>query len=554
MATMRTRTLTRWAALVAASSFVLAACSGGGGPSEESAGAVQPLTVHANSATTYQRNFNPFSAASRLQGTVGMIYEPLILNSPMSPGEPTPWLAESMTLSDDGTVATFVLREGVQWSDGEPFTAEDVAFTFDLLRDNPAANTGALDIAEATVVDPRTVEVTFAGPQFAFEATIGNTFVVPEHVFAGVDPTEFRNENPVGTGPFVVGQFSQQLYTLTPNEHYWNADEVQVQEVRYPASSDQTFTTSLQAGEFDWSGGFVANIDQIYLQQDPEHRGYWYPGDGLVNLLLNLQRAPFDDLAVRQAISAGIDRTQLSEVAMQGYTPPAHPTGLPLPAFEDVLSETYADAAFTHDPARANTILDEAGYRKGADGIRTTPGGERMSFTLQVPSSYVDWVTMSQLLTEQLRAIGIELVPQGVSFESWVESRNSGNYQATITGRSMGLSPYALYRLMMSSEYKSDGPKVVGNYARWYDPESDAFLQAYAATGDEAQQQAALDGLQGIMVDELPVIPMLQSPNWFQYNTARWEGFPTEENPYALGAPFQFPDNLLVLTHLTPAG
>ncbi|MGH3586893.1 MAG: ABC transporter substrate-binding protein, partial [Pseudonocardia sp.] len=448
--------------------------------------------------------------------------------------------------------ATFVLREGVTWSDGEAFDADDVAFTFNLMRDNPAANASALDIAEATAVDPSTVEVRFGSTSFASKEAIENAVVVPEHVFADIDPLEFTNEEPVGTGPFVLGDFSQQLYTLTRNEGYWNADEVQVPEIRYPAATDQTFNTSLRSGELDWSGGFVANIEEIFLSPDKEHRSYWYPGDGLVNLLVNDQKAPFDDVDVRQALSAAIDRNRLSEVAMQGYTPPAHPTGLPLPAFEGVLTDAYADAAFTRDVDEANELLDDAGYPKGSDGVRTTPEGERLSFTLQIPSDYVDWVTMSQLLKEQLAEVGIELEPQGVSFDAWLESRGAGAYDMTITSVPMGLSPYQLYRALMSSEYKSDEGSVISNYARFYDDDADAFLKDYAATDDEAEQQAALDGLEKIMVEELPTIPMLQSPNWAQFNTARWEGFPSDEDPYALGAPYQFPDNLLVVTHLTP--
>lgn len=551
---MRTTTFPRVAAAVAAASLALVGCtSGAGSPDTSESAAAQPLTIHANTANTYERNFNPYSPSAN-QGTKGMIYEPLLINTPMTPGESIPWLAESMEFNDDGTAATFVLRDGVTWSDGEAFDADDVAFTFNLMRDNAGANASALDIDEATAVDPQTVEVRFNSTSFAYEEAIENVVVVPEHVFGDVeDPLEFTNEDPVGTGPFVLDQFSQQLYTLSRNESYWNADAVKVPEVRYPAATDQTFNTSLRAGDLDWSGGFVANIDQIFLSQDPDHRSYWYPGDGLVTLLVNDQKAPFDDVRLRQALSAAIDREQLSEVAMQGYTPPAHPTGLPLPAYEDVMSDEYADAAYERDVDRANQLLDDAGFPRGAGGVRTTPDGEKLSFRLQIPSDYVDWVTMSQLLKEQLADVGIELEPQGVSFDAWLESRGAGTFDVTIASVPMGLSPYHLYRAIMSSEYKVDEGPVISNYARFYDDAADGFLEDYAATDDPAAKQEALDGLQKIMVDELPLVPMLQSPNWAQFNTARWEGFPDEEDPYALGAPYQFPDNLLVVTHLTPA-
>lgn len=549
---MRTRRLTTAAAALTGAALILSACSGGGDDGGgDGTGEVQPLTIHANSANTYQRNFNPFSA-SVLHGARGYIYEPLVASSPQM-DEPVPWLAESVEFNDDGTMMTYTLRDGVTWSDGEDFTAEDVEFTFNLFVDEPATNLAALDVVEARATDDLTVEIDFSEPMFAFEHAVGNTLIVPEHIWADVeDPMEDTNEDPVGTGPFLLEDFSQQLYTMTKNEDYWAADEVQVEQLRYPANTDQTFTTSLQSGEIDWSGGFVANVEDIFVAQDPDNRGYWYPGGGLVSLTPNTQEAPFDDPQLREALSLAMDREQISEVAMQGYTPPAHPTGLPMPAYESSLSAEYADAAYSRDVEAANDLLDEAGYEMGADGVRTTPDGEPMSYPLEIPSDWVDWVTISQLLVEQFAEVGIEITPQGVSFDSWVETRNSGSFDLTISATAIGQSPFDMYRSMMSSEYASHGA-VRQNFSRFYDDAADAALDDYAATADEAEQQAALDTLEQIFVEELPLVPMIQSPNWFQYNTERWEGFPNEDDPYAFGAPFQNPDIMIVLRHLTPA-
>ncbi|HLS15955.1 MAG TPA: ABC transporter substrate-binding protein [Beutenbergiaceae bacterium] len=544
------------AAGLAAGALVLAACSNGGDGGDGGDGgevSIEPLTIHANSANSYQPNFNPFSATAN-HGTRGMIYEPLILVSPMTEDDGQPWLAESMEFNEDGTVATFTLREGVEWSDGEAFDAEDVAFTFNLMTEESAANTAALALDGAEVIDEYTVEVSFTETSFAFEPAIGNTVIVPEHVFAEEDPIEFQNEEPVGTGGFVLDTFDQQLYTLSANPTYWNAEELEVEELHYPANSEQTFTTSLQSGELDWSGGFVANIDDIYVSQDPENRGYWYPGGGLVSLVPNLQNEPFDDPAVREALSLGMDRHQIAEVAMEDYTTPAHPTGLPLPAYEDSLSAETADDELGYDVDQANQILDDAGYEMGSDGVRTTPDGDRMSYNLEIPSSYVDWVTITGLLEEQYAELGIEVSPQGVSFESWVETRNNGTFDITIASVAIGQTPFDMYRSIMSSEYRNDEGSVTANFSRYYTDEADEALLAYANTDEEAEQQAALEDLQALMVEEMPMVPMIQAPNWFQFNTANWEGWPSEEDPYAFGAPFQSPDNILVVQNLTPAG
>lgn len=552
---MRT-TITRRTVLIAgAAGLTLTACGGSNddGGSGGGGGEPQPLTIHANSANSYQENFNPFSSTV-LIGTRGFIYEPLFVSTPMV-DEPEPWLALESEFNDDGTTITYTLREGVTWSDGEAFDADDVAFTFNLFVEQPATNLSALDVTSAEAIDPTTVAITFGESMFAFERAIGNTVIIPEHVWSEVeDPLEFTNAEPVGTGPFVLGSFDQQLYTLAKNDSYWAADEIEVQEIRYPANTEQTFTTKLQGGELDWSGGFVANIDEIFVNGDPEHRGYWYPGGGLVSLTVNNEQAPFDDPALREALSLGMDRNQISEVAMQGYTPPAHPTGLPLPAYETSLDPGVADAAFTYDADAANALLDEAGYTMGSDGVRTTPAGDPMSYTLEIPSDWADWVTISQLLEEQYAKIGIQVSPQGISFESWVETRNAGSFEMTLSSVAIGQTPFDMYRAMMSSEYRSaDGGSVNQNFSRFYDDAADAALNAYASSDDPDEQQQALADLQQIVVDELPVVPMIQAPNWYQYNTIRWEGFPNEDNPYALGAPFQTPDMLLVVRNLTPA-
>ncbi|NED97982.1 ABC transporter substrate-binding protein [Phytoactinopolyspora alkaliphila] len=557
------RTTTAVATGVIAGALLLSACGGGddgsggeGGGSGDGqpGGEVRPVTIHATSANQFETQFNPLLATYN-QGTRGFIYEPLTVFTAMDPGNGKPWLAESMEFNEDGTAVTFSLRPDVTWSDGEAFTADDVVFTFETMRDEPATNAGALPIASASAVDDLTAEVTFDSPVFALEPSIGNITPVPEHIFADETVAEFTNPEPVGTGPFVLSDFTQQLYTLEANPSYWNADEVDVQEVRYPASTTQTFNTSLQAGEFDWSGGFVANIDQIFVGQDPEHNHYWYPGDGLVNLLVNLQKEPFSDVELRKAISLAIDREALSTTAMQGYNPPAHPTGLPLPAFESFLEPDRAGDTFTRDVEQANSILDAAGYEEGDDGVRVAPDGERMSYDLHIPSDWVDWVSIATLLQEQLADIGIEAAPQGVSFEAWLQGRNSGTYSMTIASAVGGASPYFLYRAFMSSEYQVEpGEDAAQNFNRWYDDTTDDYFDAYEASDDEAERLEAIHGLQGIVAEQLPLIPLLQSPNWFQYRTEFWEGWPSEDNPYALPAPYQYPDNLLVITNLTPAG
>lgn len=544
---------TRSIAVVAAGALLLSACgSDNGGGGDEADGDLPPLIIDVNDANSYQSNFNPFSTTV-LAGSRGFIYEPLIVSSAMSEEEPEPWLAESMEFNDDGTAATFTLREGVQWSDGEAFDAEDVAFTFEMMVEHPATNLSAFAVSGAEAIDEYTVEITFDEPMYVREQALGNTLIVPEHIWSELDdPTEFTNDEPVGTGPFELEQFGDQLYIFSAHEGHWGADDYLVEEIHFPASTSETITTSLRAGDLDWAGHYIPNIEEIFVQQDPENHGFWYPGGGTVTLFVNHEREIFQDRDLREALSLAIDREQLAEVALQDLTEPAHPTGLPLPTYEEFLAEEYADDVFERDVDQANEILDDAGYEAGSNGIRESPDGEPLSWEIEVPSDYADFIDITQMLEEQFADIGVELVAQGVSVESYTDARGSGNFDLTLASPGAGQTPYDLFQTMISAEHLTDDI-IVANYGRYNDADAEEALAQYRATEDDETRQEALDGLQTVMMEEVPVIPLLQAGNWFNYNTARWTGFPHEDDPYAFGAPNWIPDSLLVLRNLEPA-
>ncbi|MGP5289751.1 ABC transporter substrate-binding protein [Brachybacterium tyrofermentans] len=531
----------------AAGTAALAGCSG-----KEAAGEDLPLRIHANDSTTFQPNFNPYGGVP-LQGASGLIYENLRLATAMAPGESEPWLATEMSWSEDGTELTLTRRDDVRFVDGEPLDADDVAYTFLMHRDVPATNTVALDVVDASVVDPTTVRIEFGSTSFAQESDICTRPIVPEHVFSTFEnPSMEQIAEPMGSGPYRLERFSDQLYTFVKNDDHWAADEFEPRELAFPSFTTQTMNTALQAGEIDWSGGFIANIDKIFVDHDPANRGYWYPGNGTVNLTMNLEKELFQDLELRRGISLAVDRQEIAEIAYMKYFGPPHPTGLPRPTYEEFIAEEYRDLEFEVDVAGAEKVLDDAGYARGEDGIRVAPDGTPLVFDLPIPSSYNDWVTTSQILGSQLRKIGITLTPRGISFEQWLEARDTGNFDITISTAGAGQNPWYLYRSMLSSEYRTEGDEpVVANFQRWYDDETDELLRTFADTDDEEGQRAAVEGLQRIMVEQLPTLPIITAPNWFNYNTEVWTGFPNEDDPYALGAPVQNADRVMVLRNLT---
>ncbi len=292
------------------------------------------MTVNGEQVSTWLRNFNPFSPDARYPTTTGM-YEPMMIFNKAT-GELVPWLATDYNWNADNTTLTFKIRQGVKWSDGQPFSAKDVIFTFDLLKNNPALATVATSILTDFVEsysapDENTVEIKFKTVHTPALYDLANQLIVPEHIWKDVkDPVTFTNENPVGTGPFTeVTRFEDQIYVVEKNPYYWQAGKPYFQGLRYPAypGNDQA-NLALVNGELDWAGNFVPDIEKTYVAKNPQDFHYYFVGGDPILLYINPTLKPFDNPDVRKAISMGIDRKMIVNVAEYDYIPPLDATGL----------------------------------------------------------------------------------------------------------------------------------------------------------------------------------------------------------------------------------
>src|SRR5690606_28777847 len=215
-------------AAAAATALLLSGCSADTTGDPGASGAL--LTVPREDMGTFNRNFNPFSpnAAPMTQQAV---YESMLVYNPAD-GSTTPWLAESWESSEDGKTVTFHLRDGVTWSDGEPFTAQDVATTFALQQ---KIVEGSFPYVEkVAAADETTVVFSLSEPFSPGLYEIGQQVIVPDHVWADQEsPDTFENKEPVGTGPYTeVTNFQTQSFDLLPNPHYWQKDKQKLPGVR----------------------------------------------------------------------------------------------------------------------------------------------------------------------------------------------------------------------------------------------------------------------------------------------------------------------------------
>jgi len=504
----------------------------------------------------YVRNFNPLLEVADVRWPARRaMYEPLMIHNPLE-GEYVPWLATSHSWHDDHKRLRFTIREGVQWSDGEPFSARDVVFTFELLRRHPALDLRGVwkFVRRVHSPDKHTVQLDLERPYVRGFADLAHQPIVPEHLWNAIDdPVRFTNPNPVGTGPYTeIDSFKTQAYRVTKNPHYWGNAEVRaIQFSAFPGNEQANL--ALIRGELDWAGDFVPAIDRVFVKRNPKHHHYWFPLiDTMVFLYPNTQTKPLDDTRVRKAISMAIDRDLLVRVAMHGTTRPADATALN-DAFQRFHSARAAAAGSwtQHDGSASSKLLDDAGLSRGDDGWRTFNGAS-WSVNIEVPAGFSDWVRGAQVITRSLRAVGIDAHLKTYDFNAWYERIQKGEFTLSMGWSDVGPTPYHMFRGMMSpSTVKPIGETAANNWHRFGLPEAATILSELArSTGDEL---ALFEQLQLLFAEHAPALPLFPGPLWGEFNSSRFTGFPSQDNPYAPLSPHRDPQSLLVLTRLRVA-
>ncbi|UFU03255.1 ABC transporter substrate-binding protein [Ruania suaedae] len=493
----------------------------------------------------FERNFNPYLPNKRTAATY--IYEPLIMVNPLD-GEETPWLASEWDQPDPSTIE-MTIREGVTWSDGEPMTAEDVAFTFDLLQEYPALDiAGAWNRVESVETAGTTVTFTLQGEDAPALPVVGRTLIVPEHIWGDQDaPDTWRNPDPVGTGPFTLGNFTPQQYTLDRNADYWG--EVAIEHIVMPSATQQL---DVVTGGFDWAYSFMSDVENTWGGAN-EDNDWWFPPGGIISLLPNHDVEPFDDVNVRRGIALALDRAEIADVATEGYMDAASQTGLLLPNQEDLLDPDIPDdGVLQQDTEAAIAAFEESGYTYDGSTMRT-PSGEPFTFAITSPNGYTDWLRAVQEVQRQLADIGIEVdlnAPQAAAYEA---SLSSGDYQMAMGGMGGGDAYQAYNNLLASDFYVPIGESSQNNRIRFQSQEADELLDRYRSEVDEQGQAEVVAGLQDLMVEELPAIALYHGGLWGLYSDGRFTGWPSEEDPYASPQTYDT-SPLLVLTRLQPAG
>jgi peptide/nickel transport system substrate-binding protein len=360
-------------------------------------------------ADTEPRNLNPALIASNgVFYVASKVIEPLAEMSYVDGGL-APRLATAWEGSADGRSVRFTLREGVTWHDGKPFTSADVAFSAMRLW-KPLQNLGRVvfkDLEAVDTPDPRTAILRFSSPtpfQLVRNALPSLTAVVPKHVYEGTD----INQNPanaklIGTGPFrFVEHRPGEYYRLERNPNYWENGRPFLDGIVYQVLPDRAaIAAALEADRIQlaaFSAVPLADLERIGkvsgVKVVPEgYEGITYQ----LTVEINHRRKELADPRVRRAIAHAIDRRFVVDTIFLGYAKPS--TG-PIPLFDKQFHSADASAP-AFDPRRANALLDEAGFPRGANGTR---------FELRLlPAPWFEQTRQfGDYLRQALRAVGID--------------------------------------------------------------------------------------------------------------------------------------------------
>lgn len=542
----RRRTWTRvlTAALAAATLVATSACSIQIESAPDPSIPADTLLLGADAGSpTMSQDFNPYQVNKRIGAFY--IYEPLAVLDGYS-GELHPWLASSYEQPDAETIV-FTIRDGVTWSDGEPFTTADVAFSFQLIKDNPQLDlNGAWSHIASIDTTDTTVTVHLASADVPAITVIAITLIVPEHLWKDVDPTSFRDENPVGTGPYTLGNFTPQQYTLDKNADYWQADKVAAEHILVPGKNTNL---DLATKGYDWGYSYISDVQQTWVGAGNEN-SYWFPPGGTIALYPNLTKAPFDDQTVREALSLALNRDQIADLATEGTMSAAGQTNVLLPNQEQLLDPSLPDGGLiTQDTAKALELFAQAGYTQ-QDGKLVDANGSQLAFSIMTANGYADWLRAVQEVQKQWGALGIDVkisTPQPAAYQS---SLGTGDFDISMGGIGGTANAYRDFNQLLGGEfYQPIGTQTTGNYERYQNPAAEALLQQLKETTDPDEQLQLGYQLQKIVYDDVPVIAMYYGGSWGLFSDAKFTGWPTAEDPYTLPLTY-LSSALLILTSI----
>jgi len=511
--------------------------------------------------------WNSFIPAANHQLGSQLIEEPLAFYSAFQ-DKIIPWLAESYEYSPDYMTLTVKTRQGVTWSDGQPFSADDVAYTFSHLVEIGAVVKWGANVqqfvSKAEATDANTVLFTFKVPAPRFFEFISYKFdigvyIVPKHIFEGQDWTTFGHFDiskgwPVTTGPWRVMFSSEDQKVLDNSGQWWGVaagvGKIPAPQrfVYLPDPGEQGLITGMISNQYDITTGIQPTSFQTVFdgsdkvttwsgKDAPYGNVDWWPH----SLYLNNEKAPWSDPNVRWAISYYLDRDQIIDVAWSGASEPStlflpnYPGLKPfIDAAADLITQ-YPYLEFNKD--KGDQLLTAKGWKKGGDGMWQDETGAPVQLEI---ISFFDFTSVGQVVVEQLKKAGISATY--AEPPDMFTRFQAGDYTGALFGHGGSYSSDIYYSLFL---YQTGSEKIPGghlvNFSLWHNADYDKLvdeLYGISPTETDKVMDIWMKAL-ALWLPNYPDIQISQGIHRLPMNTTNWTGWPTAENAYVNPAHFR---------------
>jgi peptide/nickel transport system substrate-binding protein len=481
---------------------------------------------------------------SRTSATIGLVYETLFAYNPLT-NEHKPWLADSGEWISD-TVYEVNLRNGIHWSDGEPLTAVDVVFTYEIARDNELPYTPIWrTLEEVKALSLTKVQFVFNNPSYQeWQIELYSRPIIPKHIWKDIPSDQLMiiaNENPVGSGPYKSGVGGADRIVWDRDDNWWGNEVFgqpkPKQIVEMIIYENNVALGMLMQRTLDLSNYFIPGVPSI---KDAFGLTTWYDEAPFMLqantavLYLNTQRAPLDDAEFRRALAFAVNPEVIVERVFEYMVPTADPTGL-FGGWTDYRdAEVVEEYGFYYDPEVAKQMLDEAGYVDAdGDGWRDLPDGSAMSFEIIVPAGWTDWMESIRIISEHFRAIGINATPAFPDQSVYENRMFTGNFDMLINNYGSGVSgsPFSYWNWIANHNIHRD-QVTEGNFGRYDNQELfDLIFEFNQILPMTEESLAVASEIQKILLQEMPAIPFWLNGMWAQTTSKYWTNWPTENNP-----------------------
>lgn len=486
-------------------------------------------------------------------GMNGLVYETLLRFDPVK-GQYIDWLASSAKWSGANRY-TIVVRNGVKWANGEPFTGKDVAWNINLGRYNTASwNVLWQNLKQPIKVSGNTVTITFKGtPNYVqWQNFMWNQFMInPAQaaplIKSATDLTTFNPKNPVGTGPYRITALDVTTRVVYQKKPHWWASDQGLEPSPAPKyiidlvnTSNTNALSGVLSGLEDWNNNYLPGVEK--LVDAGKVKTYFKAAPYMLSantawLEPNTTRKPLNDPVFRRALADSINVGQIVSQDYDHLVLPASPSGL-LPTWKSYIDKSAVAAnGFSYSTSKADQLLDGAGYKKDGSGMYENKDGSPINLDISVPQGWSDWEAARDMIVSSAKAAGIRITVKVKDYNTWASDRDTGNYDLVIDNPAqLSDNPWTMYNIVFHQPVISTGTgQTFANFERFQG--ADATLAwnlvlklDHTPIANTAAVKKINGQIQTIMMKDLPVIPLWYNGIWAQFTSKYWTNWPSSSS------------------------